>query len=80
MLNNSFANGQDIITKIKLKRGNVMKNNMGLMIGGTVGVMMLVAVGAMLSNTKAARRRRMMRKAMKTVHNVGCAMQKMTSF
>lgn len=57
-----------------------MKNNMGLMLGGAVGVMMLCVAGAMLSNTKAARRRRMMKRAMKTVHNVGCAMQKMTSF
>ncbi len=58
----------------------MMKSNMGLMIGAVVGVMMLGVAGAMLTNTKAARRRRMMRKAMKTVHNVGCAMQKMTSF
>ena len=57
-----------------------MKNNMGLMLGAVAGLMMLGVAGAMLTNTKAARRRRMMRKAMKTVHNVGCAMQKMTAF
>ena len=57
-----------------------MRNNPGLMIGAAVGVMMLGVGCAMLSNTKAARRRRMMKKAMKTVHNVGCAMQKMTAF
>lgn len=57
-----------------------MRTNMGLMVGAVVGVMMLGVAGAMLSNTKAARRRRMIKKAVKTVHNVGCAMQKMASF
>ncbi len=57
-----------------------MGTNMGLMVGAVVGVMMLGVAGAMLSNTKAARRRRMIKKAVKTVHNVGCAMQKMASF
>ena len=57
-----------------------MKSNMGLMLGAVAGVMMLGVAGAMLSNTKAARRRRMIKKAFKTVHNVGCAMQKMTAF
>ena len=56
-----------------------MKSNMGLMLGAVAGVMMLGVAGAMLSNTKAARRRRMIKKAVKTVHNVGCAMQKMTA-
>ena len=57
-----------------------MKSNMGLMLGALAGVMVIGVAGAMLSNTKAARRRRMIRKAIKTVHNVGCAMQKMTAF
>ena len=57
-----------------------MKSNMGIMLGAVAGVMMLGVAGAMLSNTKAARRRRMIKKAVKTVHNVGCAMQKMTAF
>ena len=57
-----------------------MRSNMGLMLGAVAGVMMLGVAGAMLSNTKAARRRRMIKKAGKTVHNVGCAMQKMTAF
>jgi hypothetical protein len=57
-----------------------MRSNMGLMLGAVAGVMMLGVAGAMLSNTKAARRRRMIKKAVKTVHNVGCAMQKMTAF
>ena len=57
-----------------------MRSNMGLMLGAVAGVMMLGVAGAMLSNTKAARRRRMIKKAVKTVHNVGCAMQKMTEF
>ena len=57
-----------------------MKSNMGLMLGALAGVMVIGVAGAMLSNTKAARRRRMIRKAVKTVHNVGCAMQKMTAF
>ena len=48
-----------------------------LVIGGMV---MIGAAGAMLCNTKAARRRRMIRKAVKTVHNVGCAMQKLSAF
>ena len=56
-----------------------MRSNMGLMLGAVAGVMMLGVAGAMLSNTKAARRRRMIKKAVKTVHNVGCAMQKMTA-
>jgi hypothetical protein len=57
-----------------------MRSNMGIMLGAVAGVMMLGVAGAMLSNTKAARRRRMIKKAVKTVHNVGCAMQKMTAF
>ena len=57
-----------------------MRNNIGLMLGALTGVMVLGVAGAMLSNTKAARRRRMIKKAVKTVHNVGCAVQKMTSF
>lgn len=57
-----------------------MKSNMGLMLGALAGFMVIGVAGAMLSNTKAARRRRMIRKAIKTVHNVGCAMQKMTAF
>lgn len=57
-----------------------MKTNMGLAIGTMGGVIMLVVAGIMLANTKAARRRRTMRKAMKTVRNVGCAMQKISAF
>ena len=57
-----------------------MKSNMGLVVGMTVGAMALGVMGFMLSNTKAARRRRMIKRAVKTVHNVGCAMQKMTAF
>ena len=57
-----------------------MRSNMGLMLGAVAGVMMLGVAGAMLSNTKAARRRRMIKKVVKTVHNIGCAMQKMTAF
>lgn len=48
--------------------------------GAVAGVVMIGVVGSMLSNTKAARRRRMIKKVVKTVHNVGCAMQKMTAF
>ena len=58
----------------------MFKSNMGLMIGAIAGVMVLGAAGLMLGNTKAARRRRMIKKAVKTVHNVGCAVQRMTSF
>ena len=62
-------------------RSEIMfKRNIGLMMGAVGGVVMLCVAGAMLTNTKAARRRRMMRKAMKTVKNVGCAMQKLASF
>ena len=57
-----------------------MKMNMGLMGLAVMGVMVLGVVGVMMSNTKAARRRRMIKKAIKTVHNVGCAVQKMTAF
>ena len=57
-----------------------MKSNLGLMMGAVAGVVMIGVVGSMLSNTKAARRRRMIKKVVKTVHNVGCAMQKMTAF
>ena len=58
----------------------MFRSNLGLIVGAAVGVMMIGAAGAMLSNTKAARRRRMVKKAIKTVHKVGCAMQKMTAF
>lgn len=58
----------------------MFKSNMGLVMGAMAGVVALGVVGVMLGNTKAARRRRFMKKAMKTAHNVGCAMQKMTSF
>ena len=57
-----------------------MRSNIGLMMGAIAGVMVIGVVGTMLSNTKAARRRRMIKKTIKTVHNVGCAMQKMTAF
>ena len=57
-----------------------MRSNMGLMLGAFAGLMMIGVAGAMLSNTKAAKRRRMIKRAVKTVHNVGCAMQKMTAF
>ena len=57
-----------------------MRSTLGLMMGAVAGVVMIGVVGSMLSNTKAARRRRMIKKVVKTVHNVGCAMQKMTAF
>ena len=57
-----------------------MKSNFGLIFGAVAGVMAIGICGAMLSNSKAARRRRMIKKVVKTVHNVGCAMQKMTAF
>ena len=57
-----------------------MKTNVGLALGAAGGMVMLVVAGIMLSNTKAARRRRMMKRTMKTVRNVGCAMQKLSSF
>ena len=56
------------------------KSNMGLMVGAIAGMTMLGVAGYMMFNTKAARRRRMIKKAVKTVHNVGTAMQKMTTF
>ena len=58
----------------------MFKRNIGLVLGAVGGMVMLGVAGAMLTNTKAARRRRMMRKALRTVHNVGCAMQKLASF
>lgn len=57
-----------------------MKTNVGLALGAVGGMVMLVVGGIMLSNTKAARRRRMMKRTLKTVRNVGCAMQKLSSF
>ena len=64
-----------------MKKGRVyMKINAGLILGALAGVTVLGVVGAMLSNTKAARRRRMMKRMVKTAHNIGCAMQKMTAF
>ena len=54
--------------------------NMGLVFGALAGMTMLGVGVAMLSNTKAARRRRMIKRAVKTVHNMGCAMQKLTAF
>ena len=57
-----------------------MKNNMGVMLGAVMSVAMIGVGFAMLSNTKAARRRRMVRKVIKTVHDVGCAVQKITAF
>ena len=62
------------------RRDFMFKRNMGLMLGAVGGIVMLGIAGAMLTNTKAARRRRMMRRTMKTVRNVGCAMQKLASF
>lgn len=57
-----------------------MKNNMGLMLGAVVSVAMIGVGCAMVSNTKAARRRRMIKKVIKAVHDVGCAVQRITSF
>lgn len=58
----------------------MFNNKMGIVAGAMMGVVMLGAIGLMLGNTKAARRRRMIRRAMKTAHNVGCAVREMTSF
>lgn len=58
----------------------MFRSNMGLWLGAMAGAVVLGVMGVMLGNTKAARRRRMMKKALKTVHNVGCAVQKMTAF
>lgn len=58
----------------------MLNNRMGLVAGAMMGVVMLGAVGFMLGNTKAARRRRMMKRAIKTAHNVGCAIREMTAF
>ena len=70
------------INTILNKRGDIdmFKGNMGMMLGALMGVAMLGVGVAMLSNTKAARRRRMIKRAVKTVNNVGSAMQKMTAF
>jgi hypothetical protein len=57
-----------------------MRTNMGLVFGAIGGMVMLGVGVAMLSNTKAARRRRMLKRTLKTVRNVGCAMQKLSSF
>lgn len=56
------------------------KSNMGMMLGAIVGMTMIGVAGYMMLNTKEARRRRMIKRAVKTVHNVGSAMQKMTAF
>ena len=58
----------------------MFRRNMGLMIGAVGGMIMLAVGGALLLNTKSARRRRKMKRALKTVRNVGCAMQKLGSF
>ena len=58
----------------------MFKTNMGLVFAAVGGMVMLGIAGAMLMNTKAARRRRTINRAMKTVKNVGCAMQKLSSF
>ena len=58
----------------------MFKTNMGLIVGAIGGMVMLGVAGAMLMNTKAARRHRAIKKAMKTVKNVGCVMQKLSSF
>jgi hypothetical protein len=57
-----------------------MRTNMGLVFGAIGGMVMLGVGVAMLSNTKAARRRRMLKRTLKTVRNIGCAMQKLSSF
>ena len=56
------------------------KSNMGMMLGAIAGMTMIGVAGYMMLNTKEARRRRMIKRAVKTVHNVGSAMQKMTAF
>lgn len=58
----------------------MFKTKMGLVIGAIGGMVMVGVAGMMLANTKAARRRRMIKQAMKTVRNVGCAMQKLSLF
>ncbi len=56
------------------------KSNMGLALGAVAGVMAIGAVGLMLGNTKRRRRRRFMKKMVKTAQSVGCAMQNIASF
>lgn len=63
-----------------MKRGYDMRTKLGLGFLAIGGMVMIGVAGAMLCNTKAARRRRMIRKAVKTVHTVGCAMKKMSAF
>jgi hypothetical protein len=58
----------------------MFRSNAGFILSAVVGAVVLGIVGVMLGNTKAARRRRMMKRALKTMHNVGCAVQKMTAF
>ncbi len=78
--NNTAGLGTRYYYQIKAKGDIDMKMNMGLMAFAAMGVMAAGAVGLMMSNTKAARRRRMIKRAVKTVHNVGSAVQKMTAF
>ena len=80
-MHNKSCFGKDNNKQINKTKGDIMfKTNMGLIMGAVGGMVMLGVGVAMLSNTRAARRRRMMRRAMKTVRNVGCAMQKLGSF
>lgn len=72
--------GEDINTKILRKEDIYMKSKLGLGFLAIGGMVMIGVAAAMLLNTKAARRRRMIRRAVKTVHNVGCAMQKLSAF
>jgi hypothetical protein len=58
----------------------MFRRNMGLALGAIGGMVMLGVGVAMVANTKEARRRKMMRRAMRTVKHVGCAMQKLGSF
>ena len=57
-----------------------MKSKLGLGFLAIGGMVMIGVAATMLLNTKAARRRRMIKRAVKTVHNVGCAMQKLSAF
>ena len=78
-MHNKFTLGKDN-NKIKLKGDVMFKRNMGLMLGAVGGMDMIGVAGVILLNTKAMRRHRMMKRALKTVRNVGCVMQKLSSF
>lgn len=58
----------------------MFKSRMAIFLGAVVGAVTLGAIGAIVSNSRAARRRRFLKRVFKNAKKVCCLMQRLISF